>query len=55
MITGAEKCMHEARVKEEGGQFILKRRQIKEGVTTAYKVVDNREAPVFSFSECEKK
>lgn len=53
MITGAEKRIREARMK--GGQFISKRRQIKEGVTTAYKVVNNREAPVFSFLERKKK
>lgn len=39
MITGAEKCIYEARIK--GGKFISKRRQISEVVITVYKILSN--------------
>lgn len=39
MITGAEKCIYEARMK--GGKFISKRRQISEVVITVYKILSN--------------
>lgn len=39
MITGAEKCIYEARMR--GGKFISKRRQISEVVITVYKILSN--------------
>lgn len=43
MITGVEKCIHEAGMKGEGGKFVSNRRQIRGGVITVYKIVNNTE------------
>lgn len=43
MITGVEKCIHEAGMKGGEAQFVSKRRQIRGGVITVYKIVNNTE------------